>query len=121
MSEQVRDYDPDDKAFNVLAEISRGMFASVRPEGSSCAVMCALLAMCLEDPLGGTIAGALKVDGDYMYGSNRAIDGKRVSHVPSVLLLLSYIASPHRSKGNIRNFAPTESSRKGSEIDEYGY
>ena len=41
----------------------------------------ALLAMALEEPLGTVVpvvAGALKLDGEYMYGSNRAIDGRRV-------------------------------------------
>lgn len=79
--EQVRDYNPDDRAFEVLSEISRGMLATCQPEGSSCVIMSALLAECLSEPLGITIpvvAGALKLGGDYVYGSNRSFDGRRV-------------------------------------------
>lgn len=79
--EQVRDYAPDNKAFEILEEMSSGMLAAVRPEGSSCVLMCALLAISLEEPLGTAVpvvAGALKLDGDYMYGSNRAFDGQHV-------------------------------------------
>lgn len=61
--------------------MSSGMLAAVRPEGSSCVPMSALLAISLEEPLGTAVpvvAGALKLDGDYMYGSNRAFDGQHV-------------------------------------------
>ena len=79
--ERVRDYAPDDEAFNVFEEMSKGMLTTVRPEGSSCVLMSALLAISLEEPLGTVIpviAGALKLDGDYMYGSNRSFDGQDV-------------------------------------------
>lgn len=79
--EQVRDYAPDNKAFEILEEMSKDMLTTVRPEGSSCVLMSALLAVSLEEPLGTVIpvvAGALKLDGEYMYGSNRSFDGQRV-------------------------------------------
>lgn len=79
--EQVRDYDPDEQAFETLAEISRGMLATCKPEGSSCVIMSALLAETLCGQLGipiPVVAGALKLDGGYMYGSNLAFDGRRV-------------------------------------------
>ncbi len=79
--ERVRDYDPDDQAFDTLAEMSRGMLAACKPEGNSCVIMSSLLAECLSEPLGipiPVVAGALKLGGDYMYGDNRAFDGKRV-------------------------------------------
>lgn len=78
---QFRDYFPDDRAWNIFEDISRGMLGAVRPEGSSCVIMSALLAMSLEEPLGTIIpvvAGALKLDGEYMYGSNSVVDGRRV-------------------------------------------
>tara|TARA_R110000787_G_scaffold8356_2_gene27881 strand:+ start:1117 stop:1662 length:546 start_codon:yes stop_codon:yes gene_type:complete len=78
---QVRDYAPDKTAFGILEEMGKGMLAMVPPEGSSCVPMSALLAISLEEPLGTVIpvvAGALKLDGDYMYGSNRAVDGQHL-------------------------------------------
>ena len=57
------------------------MLSAVRPAGSSCVIMSALLAISLEEPLGTivpVVAGALKLDGEYMYGSNGAVDGRRV-------------------------------------------
>lgn len=79
--QQFRDYVPDDRAWDIFKEMSQGMLTVVRPEGSSCVIMSALLATALEEPLGTVVpvvAGALKLDGEYMYGSNRAVDGKRV-------------------------------------------
>jgi hypothetical protein len=79
--QQFRDYAPDERAWDIFEEMSRGMLSAVRPEGSSCVIMSALLALSLEEPLGTlvpVVAGALKLDGDYMYGSNRAVDGRRV-------------------------------------------
>lgn len=79
--DRVRGYDPDDDDFEILAETSRGMLAACKPEGSSCVIMSALLAECLSEPLGipiPVVAGALKLGGDYVYGSNRPFDGKRV-------------------------------------------
>ena len=79
--EQVRDYVPDNKAFEILEEMSKGLLTAVCPEGSSCVLMSALLAVSLEEPLGTAIpvvAGALKLDGEYMYGSNRSFDGQHV-------------------------------------------
>src|SRR5690348_16504691 len=60
-----RDYVPDNRAWNILREISRNMLTAVRPEGSGCVIMTALLAMALEEPLGiviPVVAGALKLD-----------------------------------------------------------
>ncbi len=79
--QQFRDYVPDDRAWDIFKEMSQAMLTVVRPEGSSCVIMSALLATALEEPLGTVapvVAGALKLDGEYMYGSNRAIDGSRV-------------------------------------------
>ena len=79
--QQFRDYVPDDRAWDIFKEMSQGMLTVVRPEGSSCVIMSALLATALEEPLGTVVpvvAGALKLDGEYMYGSNRAVDGRRV-------------------------------------------
>lgn len=79
--QQVRDFEPDEGAFVALEAMCRGMLQACRPEGSSCVIMSALLAQCLSDQLGTivpVVAGALKVGGSYMYGSNRAFDGKRV-------------------------------------------
>jgi hypothetical protein len=79
--ERVCDYDPDDRAFEILTEMSRGMLAACKPEGSSCVIMSALLAECLSDPLGlsvPVVAGALKLGSDYMYGGNRPFDGRQV-------------------------------------------
>ena len=79
--QQFRDYEPDDRAWDIFKEMSQGMLTVVRPEGSSCVIMSALLATVLEEPLGTlvpVVAGALKLDGEYMYGSNRAVDGSRV-------------------------------------------
>lgn len=79
--QQVCNFDPDEAAFVALRETGRSMLQACRPEGSSCVVMSALLSLCLSDPLGTTIpvvAGALKVGGSYMYGSNSALDGRRV-------------------------------------------
>ena len=79
--QQFRDYVPDERAWDIFQEMSQGMLTVVRPEGSSCVIMSALLAMALEEPLGTVVpvvAGALKLDGEYMYGSNRAVDGRRV-------------------------------------------
>lgn len=79
--QQFRDYVPDDRAWAIFKEMSQGMLTVVRLEGSSCVIMSALLAMALEEPLGTVVpvvAGALKLDGEYMYGSNRTIDGRRV-------------------------------------------
>lgn len=79
--QQVRDFDPDESAFVALEEMCRGMLQACRPEGSSCVIMSSLLAQCLSDQLGTTIpviAGAIKVGGSYMYGSNSAFDGKRI-------------------------------------------
>lgn len=76
-----RDYEPDDRAWEIFKEMSQGMLTVVRPEGSSCVIMSALLATALEEPLGAVVpvvAGALKLDGEYMYGSHRAVDGRRV-------------------------------------------
>lgn len=79
--QQFRDYVPDEPAWDIFEEMSRGMLGAVRSEGSSCVIMSALLAISLEEPLGTlvpVVAGALKLDGDYMYGSNRPFDGRRV-------------------------------------------
>ncbi len=79
--EQVCDFDPDESAFVALEEMCRGMLQTCRPEGSSCVIMSSLLAQCLSDELDTTIpvvAGALKVGGSYMYGSNSAFDGKLI-------------------------------------------
>ncbi|MEO8455560.1 MAG: hypothetical protein ABI454_10395 [Sphingomicrobium sp.] len=79
--QQFRDYVPDDRAWNIFKEMSQSMLTAVRPEGSSCVIMSALLATMLEEPLDALIpvvAGALKLDGDYMYGSDRGFDGGRV-------------------------------------------
>lgn len=79
--QQFRDYVPDDRAWDIFEEMSRGMLSAVRPEGSSCVIMSALLAVSLEEPLGAlvpVVAGALKLDGEYMYGSNRTVDGQRI-------------------------------------------
>lgn len=79
--EQFRDYVPDDKAWDIFQEMSQGMLTAVRPAGSSCVIMSALLAKVLEEPLRAVVpvvAGALKLDGDYMYGSDRSFDGRRV-------------------------------------------
>ena len=76
-----RDYVPDERAWDILEEMSRGMLGAVRPEGSCCVVMSALLAITLEEPLGTVVpvvAGALKLDGEYMYGNNSAFDGRHV-------------------------------------------
>lgn len=79
--EQIRDYALDDQAFNIFEEMSKDMLTTVRPEGSSCVLMSALLSISLEEPLGTVIpvvAGALKLDGEYMYGNNRSFDGQHV-------------------------------------------
>lgn len=79
--QQFRNYEPDDLAWGILREMSQGMLTVVRPEGSSCVMMSALLATALEEPLGTVVpvvAGALKLDGEFMYGSHRAVDGRRV-------------------------------------------
>jgi hypothetical protein len=78
---QFRDYVPDERAWDIFEEMSRGMLSAVRPTGSSCVIMSALLAISLEEPLGvlvPVVAGALKLDGEYMYGSNSAVDGRRI-------------------------------------------
>lgn len=65
----------------VFKEMSQGMLTVVRPEWSSCVIMSALLATALEEPIGTVVpvvVGALKLDGEYMYGSHRAIEGRRV-------------------------------------------
>ena len=65
--QQFRDYVPDDRAWDIFKEISQGMLTVVRPEGSSCVIMSALLATALEEPLGTVVpvvAGALKLDGE---------------------------------------------------------
>lgn len=79
--EQFRDYDPDDQAFAMFCDMSQGMLDVVPPAGSSCVTMSALLSVSLEKPLGiaiPVVAGALKLDGDYMYGRDRGFDGRRV-------------------------------------------
>jgi hypothetical protein len=79
--ERFRDYEPDDQAFTIFRDITKGMLHVVPPAGSSCVIMSALLSASLEEPLAATIpvvAGALKLDGNYMYGSNRGFDGRRV-------------------------------------------
>lgn len=79
--QRFRDYVPDDRAWDIFEEMGRGMLSAVRPAGSSCVIMSALLAISLEEPLGTivpVVAGALKLDGEYMYGSNGAVDGRRV-------------------------------------------
>lgn len=80
-TQQFRNYELNDRAWGIFKEMSRGMLTAVRPEGSSCVIMSALLATALEEPLGTVVpvvAGALKLDGEYMYGSHRAVDGRRV-------------------------------------------
>jgi len=70
--QQFRDYVPDDRAWDIFKEMSQSMLTAVRPAGSSCVIMSALLATVLEEPLGTVVpvvAGALKLDGDYMYGT----------------------------------------------------
>lgn len=79
--ERFREYEPDDQAFTMFRDMVQGMLHVVPPAGSSCAIMSALLSVSLEEPLGTlvpVIAGALKLDGDYMYGSDRGFDGRRV-------------------------------------------
>ena len=79
--QQFRNYELDERARGIFKEMSQGMLTAVRPEGSSCVIMSALLATALEEPLGTVVpvvAGALKLDGEYMYGSNGAVDGRRV-------------------------------------------
>jgi hypothetical protein len=79
--QQFRDYELDDRAWDIFKEMSQGMLTAVRPEGSSCVIMSALLATALEEPLGTVVpvvAGALKLDGEYMYGSHRTFDGRRI-------------------------------------------
>jgi hypothetical protein len=79
--EGFRGYEPDDQAFAIFREMVQGMLHVVPPAGSSCAIMSALLSASLEEPLGTlvpVIAGALKLDGEYMYGSDRGFDGRRV-------------------------------------------
>jgi hypothetical protein len=79
--EAFQDYEPDDAALDVLKKMCRGMMAACPPTGSSCVIMSALLANCLESELKTTIpavAGALKLHGGYMYGIDRNIDGKHI-------------------------------------------
>ncbi|MEC3909466.1 hypothetical protein U5A82_02950 [Sphingobium sp. CR2-8] len=79
--ERFRDAVPDDPAFELVCDIAKGMLHSVPPTGSSCVIMSALLAASLEEPLGTivpVVAGALKLDSAYMYGSDRSFDGRRV-------------------------------------------
>lgn len=67
--QQFRDYVPDDRDWDIFDEMSRGMLSAVRPAGSSCVIMSALLAISLEEPLGRivpVVAGALKLDGEYV-------------------------------------------------------
>ena len=45
----------------------------------------------------------------------------RISHSPGINLVRPFIASPHRSKVNIRIFAPMRSSRNKSDIEEFNY
>ena len=74
-------YEPDEIGMNALAEISRGLLDECQFKGGFCTLASALLASTLEEPLGLTlpvVAGALKVGGEYMYGSNHAFDGRRV-------------------------------------------
>lgn len=79
--ERFRDYKPDDQAFTMFQDMAQGMLHVVPPAGSSCVIMSALLSASVEESLGApvpVIAGALKLDGDYMYGSDRGFDGRRV-------------------------------------------
>lgn len=79
--ERFRDYETDDRAFTILRDMVQGLLHVVPPAGSSCVIMSALLAVALEEPLGTlvpVVAGALKLDGAYVYGSNRGFDGRRV-------------------------------------------
>ena len=78
---QVRDYSPDPQARTMFKDLCQDMLEKTFPEGSSCVLMSALLATSLEQSLGITIpviAGALKLNGDYMYGSNSAIYGAQI-------------------------------------------
>ena len=43
----------------------------------------------------------------------------RICHPCGISICRPFIASPYRSKVNITNFAPTRSSRKGSDIEEF--
>jgi hypothetical protein len=79
--EHVRDYVPDDAAWAILKEASLEVLDACRSAGRACVPMSALFAEYLSDRAGipvPVVAGALKLDGAYMFGGNGGIDGARV-------------------------------------------
>lgn len=80
VSDDVAGYVPDDAAWDNFERISREILQETYIEAGACTLMSALLAQRLTEALDRpfpVVAGALKLDGAYMYGSNKGFDGAR--------------------------------------------
>jgi hypothetical protein len=72
---------PDDAAWDTFKGISREVLQVTQLEAGACTILSGLLAKRLTAALNTpipVIAGALKVDGQYVFGSDRPFDGAKV-------------------------------------------
>lgn len=78
-AELCRDYVPDDIAEARFTEIARSVLQNCLPQPGACTIMSALFAARLAAELDApvpVIAGALKIRGRYIFGSNAGVDGE---------------------------------------------
>lgn len=80
-AERFRDYVPDARATAGFYSVCHSVLADCAPEPAACTLLSALLAARLTAAFGApvpVVAGALKVDSDYIFGGNAAVDGDRI-------------------------------------------